>query len=179
MGNCKSYNKISNEYVIMVQLMLRDLDDTNFEMLVLLERLNNMVYGYETYFNYEISKDEFINTTNQMKQVLTTFQNKNKFILNTLYRKPDEYWVYHNAFCQQKCDKMIEFDKLKKVLENDTTTRRKRKRQLETWLLDDIDIFNKSMTLPTISKKNIMPLLSDVLKYADPPKLNSENSLLK
>jgi len=181
MGSCNSKKKISNEYIIDVQLMLRNLDVTNIEMLYQLDKLNDMVYGYDIYFNYAMDKNTFITTTNEMKEILNDFQTKNEFILKTLSTKPEEFWIYHNQYCQKKCDKMIEFDERKKELDRKMLEFKKNKTIIKQEIIDkdhielcdDIDYFNRTMSLPSISKKSIKPLLTNILKYSKPYSLSA------
>lgn len=139
--------------------MLIKLDIMNNKMLLEVEKLNNMIYGYDQYFNYEMHKDDFTQVTTRMEIILQQFQYKNREILSTLNTKPEKFWIYHIDFCKKKCEKMHQFDiRLEKLCENPV--------KLKNYdLYNEIDDFNRSMSLPAFQYKNIRPKLSELLTY--------------
>jgi len=187
MGACSSKNKakISNEYILMVQHMLRDLETTSFNLLLEVEILNNMMYGYDIYFDYERNHVEFVVTIKKMEDILNSFERNNETILMTLEKKPHAFWIYFIEKCNNKCKKMREFDLQKKKIEeafkrlemnrDDIPLQYqiiKKTDRAKLILESDIDHFNKTMSLPSIHIKNIKPMLSNVLKNSRPLTVN-------
>jgi hypothetical protein len=193
MGSCKSKNKISNEYILDIQHMLREYQDMSFQMLIELDILNNLVYNKDRQFDYHRCKDEFIRITNKMDDILQKFQYKNKKILATLKKAPEHFWIYHVRFCKEKYNKMLYFDNalaemlfkrhlFEKNREKYGEAEKKRLvnafRNENYCLQGDIDHFNKTMCLPTISYEHINPRLSHVLLYAKEPVVERANPIV-
>jgi hypothetical protein len=190
MGSCKSKNKISNQYILDVQHMLREFKDLNIKMLIELDIQNKLVYNKDRQFDYQMCKDEFIRITIKMDDILNKFQYRNKELLATLKKTPDEFWKQHIRFCREKHAQMERYDDAlgellykrhifetnykkydeleKKRLINDF--------KLQNYCLQgDIAHFNKTMCLPNISREDINPRLSHVLRNAREPVVEKAN----
>jgi len=161
MGLCGSKNKkINNLYILKIQMMLSDLDMVTYTMLDGVKELNDIIYGYDQHFSYELHKSIFVSITKKMEKTILDFEERNSEILKTLTRQPHQFWIYHNNFCRKKCDKMYQFE-----VRYDYYYENPLDKNFYT-LCDEIEDFNKSMSLPAVSTKEIRPLLSDVLKYS-------------
>jgi predicted nucleic acid-binding Zn ribbon protein len=195
MGSCFSTSsKISNAYIIDVQHLLTEYQDMSFQMLLQLDALNGMVYNKYYPFDYRTCSQEFLTITNKMEKILSDFQVKNRYILSTLTKKPEQFWIDHTRFCKDKCKKMLELiekqeDLNKRIIyfeeKKHTYNDSNKEKHIELFnrlsyhLYGEIDYFNRSMFLPDIEYNNINPRLSEMIKYSKEPKPIAENPMIR
>ena len=196
MGSCfsKSSKKISNSYILDVQHLLTEYQDMSLQMLLQLDSLNGIVYNKYYPFDYRNHTDEFLDITNKMEKILTDFQEKNRYILSTLTKPPEQFWISHVQFCKDKCEKMNNLLEKRIDLNNKIAYFERNKHEYDTskqekhlellnrlsyHLNGEIDYFNKSMFLPDIQYNHINPRLSELLRYSKEPKPISENPMIR